>query len=299
MSKVKPKYSMVIPVRNEEKALPKILVEVKKALDKLNGPWEWIIVDNVSTDKSIRIIDAFNAKYKCIRLIRHKYNKGYGGSIKTGVAAANSDTVIIIDADGTYPANEIPNLVKYSKDYVLVNGARTGKHVKIPWRRKPGKFVHTMLISAAAGRHIPDMNSGLRVFNKEAFNKFLALYPDGFSISTTFLLSCVTNGLPVKFLPIDYYKRKGKSKIKYFRDGFNFAMLIVRALTYFNPLKLFLPMGFLFFVAGLGYGIYDFTQNGGVPDISIILIILSFLVGLFGLIADMNSKILIHLNQRR
>ncbi|UCC91850.1 MAG: glycosyltransferase family 2 protein [Candidatus Aenigmatarchaeota archaeon] len=291
------KYSMVIPVYNEEEGIRGVLVDVKKSLEKLDGDYEIVIVDDASSDRSIDIVKNFDRN---IRIVKHEENEGYGASILDGVRAAKSNTVIIIDADGTYPANEIPNLVKYSKDYALVTSSRTGKNVKIPLVRRPGKFFHTKLISFLVGMHIPDMNSGLRVFKKDVFMKFASLYPKGFSISTTFLLSCITNDYPVKFIPIDYYKRKGKSKIKIFRDGYNFVLLILKTVTYFNPLRIFMPISIAFLVLGLAWLIYNLITILNIPDASVLLITLSIIIGIFGLMADMISRLFknIYLEQK-
>ncbi|MEE9151635.1 MAG: glycosyltransferase family 2 protein [Thermoplasmata archaeon] len=286
-------YSVVIPVRNEEDAIGGVLKDIKETMEKLDISYEVIVVDNASTDNTLSIVEEFGE----IRLIKHEIDRGYGNSIKEGVKAARSNIVITTDGDGTYPVREIPNLLNYINDYDMVTSARVGKNVSLPLIRRLGKLVHTTLISLLSGEYVSDMNSGLRVFKKDVFMKFYHLFPSGFSISTTFLLACLNNGHPVKFIPIDYYPRKGHSKINIFRDGFNFIVLMLRAITYFNPLRIFLPTGLTFFMMGAFYAVYSLTyhSSGGFPEISVLLITTSILIALFGLLADAISKVLMHM----
>ena len=283
------KYSVVIPVRNEEEVIDEVINEVKEALNTLDCPYEIIVIDNVSTDKTVDIVK----KHSDVRLIQHESDKGYGGSIKEGVKVAKSDNVIIIDGDGTYPAGDIPKLVSYIGQYDLVSGARVGKGVSISVIRRIGKFFHHRLINFLAGERIPDMNSGLRVFKRDVFLRYYHLYPSGFSISTTFLLACLLNDHPVKFVNIEYFPRKGRSKINIFRDGLNFILLILRSVTYFNPLKIFIPLSIFFFVAAIFTAFFSMFYLDSFMDVTtMILLITSVLVFLFGLFADAISKIL-------
>jgi glycosyltransferase involved in cell wall biosynthesis len=284
------KYSMIIPVRNEEEVIDEVITDVKKALDLLKSSYEMIVIDNVSTDKTVDIVK----KHSDVRLIQHESDKGYGGSIKEGVTVAKSDNVIIIDGDGTYPAGDIPKLVSYIGQYDLVSGARVGKDVSISVIRRIGKFFHHRLINFLAGERISDMNSGLRVFKKDVFLRYYPLYPSGFSISTTFLLACLLNDHPVKFVDINYAPRRGSSKIKIFRDGLNFLLLILRSIMYFNPLKIFLPISLFFMIVGLLLVTHSLVFYADISDSSVLLIVASILIGLFGLLADVCSKILMH-----
>jgi len=286
------KYSVVIPVRNEEEVIDEVINDVKKALNTLKSSYEIIVIDNASTDKTVDIVE----RHSDVRLIQHGSDKGYGGSIKEGVTAAKSDNIIIIDGDGTYPAEDIPRLVGYIGQYDLVSGARVGKDVSISVIRRFGKFFHHRLINFLAGERIPDMNSGLRVFKKDVFLRYYHLYPSTFSISTTFLLACLLNDHPVKFVDINYFPRKGSSKIKIFRDGLNFLLLILRSVTYFNPLKIFIPLSISFFAAGLFVAFFSMFYLDKFWDVTtILLFITSVVVFLFGLFADAISKLMMRI----
>lgn len=289
-------YSIVIPVYNEEQSISKTIHTVKKVMSPYNRLYEIIIINDGSKDNTSKILSSINF----ISVINHEFNMGYGASILDGVKAAKSNTIITTDADGTYPFEEIPNLLSKIHECVLVSGSRTGKKVKIPFIRKFGKIFHTLAISLAAGKYIPDMNSGLRVFRRDIFLKFKSFYPTGFSISTTFLLASVINGYNIEFVPIDYHQREGKSKIKIFKDGFNFIILILRVLSYFNPLRIFLPLSLTFLLIGIGDSAIMFIINNrlGISDSALLFIVSSIIILLFGLIADMISKVLLQLNER-
>lgn len=213
--------SIIIPVYNEQEGIAVVLKELRN-LD-LGGQFEIIVVDDSSTDRTAEILKDFSNE---VQVIRHEKNMGYGAAIKTGIRHAKSDLVVITDADGTYPNQEIRRLVEEMKEHDMVVGARTGEGAQIPMIRKPAKWFITKLASYLTGRQIPDLNSGLRVMKKEIVEKYLHILPDEFSFTSTITLAMLTNGYSVKYVPIGYFKRKGKSKIKPIRDTLNFIQLI-------------------------------------------------------------------------
>ena len=137
-------------------------------------------------------------------------------------------------------------------------GARTGDHVKIPFVRRPAKWLLKKLAEYLSGRQIPDLNSGLRVFRRELAERFFGIFPDGFSFTTTITLAALTGGYRVQFLPINYYKRVGQSTIKPIRDFTGFLLLIIRLIVYFKPLNVFLPVSGGLLVVGLTKAAIDF-----------------------------------------
>ena len=279
--------SVVIPAYNEEKGISKVLTDLKTILDNTHLQYEIIIVDDGSSDKTAEIVQ----KQDFAKLIQHPINRGYGAALKTGIKSANGDWILITDADGTYPNESIPELLKYSDEYDMVVGARTGENVNIPQYRRPAKLFLTKLANYLVGTKIPDLNSGMRLFRKEDSMKYFHILPSGFSFTTTITLSYLSDGFLVKYVPIDYHERHGSSKIKPFRDGMNFILLIIKAITYFNPLKVFLPIGFVLFLAAALLFWYTAFVIGKLADISVIvLIVASIQIGLFGLLADLIVK---------
>ena len=161
---------------------------------------------------------------------------------------------MITDADGTYPVEEIPSLLKWTDRYDMVVGARTGEIVKIPFLRRPAKWFLRKLASYLAKTKIPDLNSGLRVFKKDIALKYWKLFPDGFSFTSTITMACLTNNYDVKYIPINYYKREGKSTIHPIRDFIGFNNLLLRLVIHFSPLRVFIPFALLLFlVVNAGY----------------------------------------------
>ena len=273
--------SVVIPAHNEEKAIGAVLDELIVALE--GQAYEIIVVDDGSTDNTVKIVQ----ENKIIKLIQHPQNMGYGAAIKTGIKNATNDLILIIDGDGSYPVKAIPELLKEADEYDMVVGARTGKEVKIQLYRKPAKWFLSMLANYLSGTKIPDLNSGMRIFRKEDVLKFFNILPSSFSFTTTLTLAYLSNDYNVKYVPIDYHERMGQSKIKPFRDGFNFIMLIVRTITYFNPLKVFLPISIALFVFGFAILLYEGIVLRNVADLPVMLILAAFQIGFMGLLADL------------
>lgn len=279
--------SVVIPAYNEQQAIAGVLDELKATLDETGQPYEIIVVDDGSTDNTARTVQ----QKATARLIQHPYNRGYGASLKTGILKASGDTVLIIDADGTYQAKDIPKLLEQAGDYDMVVGSRTGKEVKVPLYRKPAKWFLTKLANYLSRVNIPDLNSGMRILKKADIERFLTILPSTFSFTTTLTLAYHCNDYLVKYVPIDYYERRGKSKIKPLRDGLNFILLILRVITYFNPLRVFLPVAFSLLVAGVVVLICSLLLLDKVMDATVVaLFVAAIQIGVLGLLADAIAK---------
>jgi len=281
--------SIIIPAFNEQESISDVLDAIQQAMAAASIEYEVIVVDDASTDKTLEIVKTKNA-----RIVRHDQNKGYGASLKSGIAKAKHEVIVITDADGTYPAGDIPALFCHMSadgyDYDMIVGARTGKHVKIPLLRKPAKWFLTELANYLTECNIPDLNSGLRVFKKELIKRFLTILPDGFSFTTTLTIAALTNGYLVKFVPINYYERKGQSSIKPLRDFLGFTSLVVRLVVYFKPLNFFLPASLMLLVIGLSKALIDFLHQNYFGVGSAIVILAAVQIGFLGLLADLILK---------
>ena len=276
-----PPFSIVVPAFNEEGAVQDGIREIREVLE--GHDYELLIVDDGSTDATARLAREAGAE-----VISQPENRGYGASLKTGIRAAKHDLLVITDADGTYPASAIPAIVTGLADYEMVVGARIGANVAIPMVRRPAKWVLRRLASFLAGREIPDLNSGLRGMRRDLVERYEHLLPSGFSFTTTITLSALCRDHLVKYEEIDYHARIGDSKIRP-RHAFDFLLLILRTIVYFNPLKIFLPIGGLFFVAGLGKTIYDIVI-GNLSESAIFAFLAAGLVWAVGLLSDQISR---------
>ena len=276
-------FSIIVPAFNEETVIKGALEKIQK----IPGNYEIIVVDDGSTDNTYKVI-----KDAGVITLRHANNRGYGASLKTGIKKAKYDTIVITDSDGTYPADRIPELVGLfiSQDLDMVVGARIGNNVRIPFVRRPAKWLITKLASYLSGTRIPDLNSGLRVMKKDIINKFMRLLPDGFSFTTTISLAMLTNNYSVKYIPIDYFKRSGKSKIRPVQDTLNFIQLIIRMVLYFDPLKIFLPLSLPLIVGGFILIFYQAVFLRDIGTISVIISLAGVQLLAIGMLADLIDK---------
>lgn len=277
------KFSVIIPAYNEESSLIDTINRIKKVMKPYQH--EIIAVNDGSRDKSGDILQ----KTKDIVIINHPYNLGYGVSLKDGIKKAKGEFIIITDSDGTYPIEDIPKLIKLSKYFDMVVGSRTGKHVQDVALRKPAKWILKKFARFLTGRNIPDINSGLRIFKRDMAMQFFHLYPAGFSFTTTITLAALTNGYTVKYIPINYFKRKGKSSIRV-SDFHNFMILMLRVIMYFKPLKFFFFPGLLIFLLGLIHLLYRLIRFLDISDLSMILIVGGLQIIFIGVIADLIVK---------
>ena len=157
----------------------------------------------------------------------------------------------------------------------------------MPPLRKPGKWIITRLAEYLSNRKIPDLNSGFRIFRKETALRFIQLYPDGFSFTTTITLAMLTNHYQVKFIPINYHKRVGKSSIHPMRDFTNFTILIIRICAYFKPLNVFVPPALLFILLGVIKGAIDYRHEHHLGLLGVVLAMTGVQMLFIGLLADL------------
>jgi hypothetical protein len=172
----------------------------------------------------------------------------------------------------------------------MVVGARIGGDVVYPLIRKIPKAFLRRYVSWLARQTVPDMNSGLRVIRRSVVERFLRVLPDTFSFTTTLTLAMHTNAFDVRYVPIGYAARVGKSKIKPIRDTLNFIQLIVRTGTYFAPMRVFFPMSVVLFLAFTISLIYDVFLLENLADKTVLLFLFAVNTGMFALLADMIDK---------
>jgi glycosyltransferase involved in cell wall biosynthesis len=275
-------FSVVIPAFNEEQGIVPTLRELRATLAGCD--YELLVVDDGSRDRTAEL-----ARAEGVTVVRQPVNRGYGASLKAGIRRAKHDVIVITDADGTYPASAIPRLVAGCEVYEMVVGARVGANVAIPLARRPAKWMLGRLASYLAGQPIPDLNSGLRAMRRELVERYEHLLPAGFSFTTTITLSALCRDHLVRFEPIDYRAREGESKIRP-RHAYDFFLLILRTIVYFNPLKVFLPVGALFFALGLAKFAYDVTREN-LSESAIFAFITAFLIWGLGLLSDQLSRL--------
>lgn len=242
----RPQLAVVIPAYNEEGAVRATVDAVRAALDGAGIAHEILVVDDGSTDGTSAAARASGA-----RLIGLPANIGYGHALKTGIASSDSDFVAILDADGTYPPAELPRMLELAAEAEMVVGDRGARMNNVPFVRRPAKWFLKLLASVLARRRIDDVNSGLRVFRRDALVRFVPLLPDGYSFTTTITLCMLASNLRVIYHPIQYGRRIGHSKIRA-RHFFKFVFLVLWLTLFFQPLRIFAPLGVLILAGGAG-----------------------------------------------
>jgi glycosyltransferase involved in cell wall biosynthesis len=286
--------SVIIPAYNEAQGIGPQVAAVRRVLVEHAIPHEIIVVDDGSDDGTSQAALGAGAE-----VVQQPENRGYGAALKAGINTASHEHLVIIDADGTYPAREIPALLRLLDDADMAVGARIGSEVHVPLARRPAKWLLTKMAVRIAGRPIPDLNSGLRVFRREVVRQYFPILSNQFSFTTTITLAYLADGYRVVYHPIDYYQRVGRSKIvpRHFMD---FIMLLLRTAILFEPMKIFVPVALA--LGGLGalkvlFDVLSFGPRTGSYGISLIfqpvistsailLLLAALQVLLFGMVAD-------------
>jgi len=273
--------SIVIPALNEEASIGDVVAILRAA-----APWrEILVIDDGSADATAERAAAAGAT-----VVRHPYNKGNGAAVKSGIRRAAGDYVLILDADGQHPPEDALRIAARLGEYDLVIGARADA-TQATAARRAGNALLNQVASFLTGRAIPDLTSGFRGARRECLREFLHLLPNGFSTPTTTTLAFMKAGYSVAFEPIQARRRTGQSKIRLARDGARFFVIILKIITLFSPLRIFLPVSAAAFVLGAGYALWTIYWQSHVANSSVLLIMFAVIVFLVGLVSEQISAL--------
>jgi glycosyltransferase involved in cell wall biosynthesis len=273
--------SIVIPALNEEASIGGVVATLRGA-----APWlEILVIDDGSTDATANRAEAAGAT-----VIRHPYNKGNGAAVKSGIRRAAGEYVLVLDADGQHPPEDALRIVARLGEYDLVIGARADE-TQATAARRAGNALLNDVASFLTGRSIPDLTSGFRGARRECLREFLHLLPNGFSTPTTTTLAFMKAGYSVAFEPIHARRRSGQSKIRLASDGARFFVIILKIITLFSPLRIFLPVSAAAFVVGAGYALWTIYWQSHVANSSVLLIMFAVIVFLVGLVSEQISAL--------
>ena len=273
--------TIVMPAYNEESSIKTTLEGLLPTCERRG--WRVIVVDDGSSDSTTTDVQSFLPR-DYLRLIEHPVNRGYGAALKTGIRAADTDWVATMDSDGQHRVEDLVMLYEHLIDFDLMIGQRA-KRLHSPLWRMPGKWLLQGMAVFLMRQTIPDLNSGLRIFRREVLVKYLHLFPDGFSFSTTSTMIFMNRGYAVDFLPITVNERVGKSTVK-LSTGFNTLLLILRLAMLLDPLRLFLPVSFALIGIGLAWTIPFLLMNEGYSVGALLLIMTGVLVFGMALLSD-------------
>jgi glycosyltransferase involved in cell wall biosynthesis len=268
--------SVIVPAFHEAAGIGEVVTALVDA-----GPWhEIIVVDDGSSDET-----GPRARAAGATVLRHPYNKGNGAAVKTGLRHATGAHVLIVDGDGQHSPADARLLVERLGEFDLVVGARD-PGTQATLGRRAGNGALNSLASYLTGRHIPDLTSGFRAAKREVLAEFLHLLPNGFSTPTTTTLACIKAGYSVEFVRVTARKRHGVSKIRFARDGAKFFLIVVKLVTFFSPLRIFLPVSAICFAVGAAYAAWTIATQSHVTNSSVLLIVVSVVIFLMGLVSE-------------
>jgi len=241
---------------------------------------EILVIDDTSTDET-----AQEAKKAGAEVVSHPYNQGNGAAVKTGIRRAKGQLLVLMDGDGQHRPEDLQKLLEHCPQYDMVVAAREeGSHAN--WYRRLANIIYNCLASYVANRNILDLTSGYRVIKTGLARQFVYLLPNQFSYPTTLTLSLIKAGYHVKYVPTTFNKRVGKSKIRIYRDGIRFFLIIIKIATLFSPMRIFIPTSIGFFGLGISYYAYTFVTEHRFTNMSLLLLVTGVILFMMGLIAE-------------
>jgi len=240
--KSNPGISYIVPAYNEEDSIGDTLKRLHCVLSTLTIPFEIIVVNDGSSDRTAEIA----GQSSLVTLINHPMNIGYGNSLKTGIRRAEYDWIGIVDADSSYPIEDIQNLVReMNNGFDMVVGSRENTVKLDKPIKKLFRWMFKKIIKLVVKNNIEDPNSGFRMFKRELAMNFLPFLCGTFSFTTSLTILSIGQSYFVKYIPIKYCPREGISKVRHFRDSILTIQYIIQGMTFFNPIKFFMILTFV------------------------------------------------------
>jgi glycosyltransferase involved in cell wall biosynthesis len=275
--------TILLPAYNEEEAILPVIHEVREALRDLKQTYEILVVDDQSSDRTYEL-----AKSSGARVLRRPLNGGSGASRKTGTLSSRGEIIVMLDADGSYTAADIPKMLEHFPAFDQVNGARSSEEGTIKFLRVPAKWMIRKFASYLARTPIPDLNTGLKAYKRSVMLRYLWVVPDGFSCVTSMTLAFLTNGHSVKYVPTTYKKRIGKSKFHPIKDTQRYITTVLRMVMYFKPLRVFGPVALVLLLGACAKTAIDVWEIGaGIQESTIIIWMTGIITLMIGMLADL------------
>jgi glycosyltransferase involved in cell wall biosynthesis len=286
-----PHVTIVLPCYNEQEHVVAEIDRICKAMDASGQPYELLAIDDCSTDDTLERLRAAAPEYPHMRVVAFHRNGGSGTARRIGSQQARGDIVVWTDADMTYPNERIPEFVAMLDQDPHIDqvvGARTSEEGSHKALRVPAKWFIRKVAERLAGQSIPDLNSGLRAFRKSVAAPYLKLLPPGFSCVTTITLAFLSNQHDIKYVPIDYAKRAGRSKFHFVQDAYRYILQVLRMIMYFNPLKVLMPPALWLLGIGTAKGVYDMVREPFYfPANTVLLFVTGMIIASLALLADL------------
>jgi dolichol-phosphate mannosyltransferase len=221
----KPKVTIILPALNEEKAIGKVIDEIPKSeLEKDGYTVQVLVADGNSTDQTRQIAEEKGAD------IVIEPRKGKGVAVKTALKTVDADYIFMIDADYTYPASYIPNMLSLLKDNSVVMGSRMmGKREKGSMTKTNtiGNYLLSLLATIVYQKRVSDVCTGYWGFQSKTI-KTLDIKATGFELEASLFSTLARTGYSIVEIPIYYRKRGDQPKLNPFRDGSRIAWTLIK-----------------------------------------------------------------------
>ncbi len=283
---IKPEISVLIPAYNEAEIIADVVSGVRATMERLNRPYEILVIDDGSTDET-----ALRAETAGARVISHPYNIGNGAAVKTGIRQAKGDILVMMDGDGQHNPEYIAPMLEKIGRYDMVVGARSGDS-ESHFHRDLANRLYNLFASYICKRKIQDLTSGFRAVKSDIARQFISMLPNSFSYPTTITMGVIHEGYSLTYVPIKTNRRVGKSKIRLIADGSRFLLIILKIATLLSPMRVFLPVGLAIFLTGVGYGLFRFFVLGrSYGQTSAMLITMSIVVFMVGLVSEQVAQL--------
>jgi glycosyltransferase involved in cell wall biosynthesis len=273
--------SVIIPAYNEADTIGEIVTKIMT----IYPHFEVIVVNDGSTDETAEV-----AKNAGAIVYSHPYNIGNGAAIKSGIRIASGEILVFMDGDGQHDPKEISFLLAHFPNHDMVVGAR-GKGSQSSWFRGIANTIYNRFASYVAKFQVMDLTSGFRAIKSDLARNLIYLLPNTYSYPTTLTLSVLRTGRSLKYVSVNTEaRRRGKSKIRIFRDGMRFFLIITKICALYSPLRVFLPVSLFLFVTGLGYYLYIYTMYKRFTNMSALLFSTSVIIFMMGLVSEQISQ---------
>ncbi len=285
--------TVVLPAYNEVGHVEAELVRIAAAMDASGYVYDLDVYDDGSTDGTRDLLRdiADTGRFPRLRYFPRTRNGGSGTIRRIGSQEARGRIVVWTDADMTYPNERIPEFVRMLDEddtFDQVVGARTSEEGTYKLLRVPAKWAIRRIASYLTATKIPDLNSGLRAFRREVALPYLPLLPPGFSCVTTLTVAFLSNGHDVRYEPIEYAKRAGKSKFSFIKDAYRYILQVLRMVMYFNPLKVLMPVALWLLAIGAVKVIYDVVAHPvRIAINTLLLLVTGLIIAAVALLADL------------
>ena len=286
--------TVVLPCYNEQNHVVNEIERITEALDQSSLRYELLVIDDCSTDQTLETVQQAQARFPYLRVMPFHRNSGSGTARRVGTNQARGDIVVWTDADMTYPNERIPEFVELlAKDPSIdqVVGARTSEQGTHKILRIPAKWFIRKAAERLSGARIPDLNSGFRAFRRDVALPYLRLLPSGFSCVTTITMAFLHNGHEIRYVPIEYGKRSGRSKFHFVRDAYRYILQVLRMVMYFNPLRVLMPAALWLVMIGFGKAVYDVVAHPvRISNNTVVIFMTGMIIGAVALLADLIVK---------